>query len=261
MPNNSLTRHIRTYWRRHLINRYPISLARWQRAIERLPILHGLALAELNRLRDLSTLLLHYKFIYGVQDLCVTEDMRLIVAAQASLLILYLDLDDYRGWRTVLLYPGAFIAEREELDGIGIVHSVRHSLIGESWDAGPVILSWDDVGRTMAPSEQRGNVVIHEFAHQLDMGNGAANGMPPLHRTMNRHTWATVFFQAYEKLNRCYAAGELIPLNPYALESPAEFFAVASEAFFVSPQKLQAELPRVYQQLQFYYRQDPASYR
>jgi Mlc titration factor MtfA (ptsG expression regulator) len=227
--------------------------------IECLPILHGLALAEFNQLRDLSTLFLRHKSIYGVQGLSVTEEMRLVVAAQASLLILYLDLDDYRGWRTVLLYPGAFIVEREELDEIGIVHSVRHPLIGESWDAGPVILSWDDVARTMAPYEQHGNVVIHEFAHKLDMGNGTANGMPPLHRTMSHHTWTTVFSQTYKSLNECWAVGESIPLDPYALESPAEFFAVASEAFFVSPQKLRADLPQVYQQLQLYYRQDPAN--
>jgi Mlc titration factor MtfA (ptsG expression regulator) len=258
MPINSLISPIKTYWRQRVINRYSIPLPQWRQVIEKLPILHGLAVAELNRLRDLSTLFLHYKSIYGVQNLSVTEEMRLVVAAQASLLILYLDLDDYRGWRTVLLYPGAFIVEREEVDEIGVVHAGRHPLIGESWDAGPVILSWDDVARTMAPYEQHGNVVIHEFAHKLDIGNGTANGMPPLHRTMNRHAWTTVFSQTYKSLGEHWAMGKPIPLDPYALTSPAEFFAVASEAFFTSPQRLLADLPQVYQQLQLYYRQNPA---
>jgi Mlc titration factor MtfA (ptsG expression regulator) len=259
MPINSLTNSIKTYWRQRIINRYPIPPAQWQQVIEQLPILHGLTLGELNRLRNLSTLFLHYKSIYGVQDLSVTEEMRLVVAAQASLLILYLDLDNYQGWRAVILYPGIFIIEREEIDETGIVHSGQRPLIGESWSAGPVILSWDDVARTMTPYKQRGNVVIHEFAHKLDLGNGAANGMPPLHRTMDRHTWTAVFSEAYKNLNESWAAGEPISLDPYALESPAEFFAVASEAFFVSPQKLRTELPRIYQQLQLYYHQDPAS--
>lgn len=258
---NSPIRHLRACWRQQVIKRYPVPFDRWQQVTGQLPILQGLTLAELNRLRDLSTLFLHYKSIYGTQDLSVTEEMRLVVAIQAALLILCLDLEDYRGCRTVLLYPGVFVAEHEELDEAGIVHSVRHRLIGESWDTGPVILSWDDVAHTMAPYEQCSNVVIHEFAHQLDMGNGVANGMPPLHRTMNRHAWTAAFSQAYERLKENWAAEESIPLDPYALESPAEFFAVASEAFFVTPQKLQAELPHVYQQLQLYYRQNPANRR
>ncbi|ADE15655.1 protein of unknown function DUF980 [Nitrosococcus halophilus Nc 4] len=258
MPISSITEHIRAYWRRQIINRYPLPLALWERVTTQLPLLQGLTLAELNRLRDLSTLFLHHKSIYGVQGLRVTEEMRLVVAAQGSLLILYLDWDDYQGWRTVLLYPGAFIAKHEVRDENGIVHTERHPLIGESWDRGPVILSWDEVALTLTPSEQSGNVVIHEFAHLLDMGNGVANGMPPLHKTMNRHAWTAIFSQAYQSLNKCWAAEEPIPLDPYALESPAEFFAVASEAFFVFPQRLQTALPQLYQQLQLYYRQDPA---
>lgn len=258
MSTHSLTHSIKAYWRRRIINRYPIPIALWQQVIAQLPLLRGLSSAEVNHLRSLSSLFLHYKSIHGVQNFSITEQMRLIVAAQASLLILYLDLDDYRGWHSVLLYPGAFIVERQQSDEIGIVHSVRHSLIGEAWGTGPVILSWEDVARTLAPEEQYDNVIIHEFAHKLDMGNGTANGMPPLHRTMNRRAWTAVFSQAYQHLSQCLAAGESIPLNPYALESPAEFFAVASEAFFVSPQRLRIDLPQVYQQLQFYYRQNPA---
>ncbi|ADJ29450.1 zinc-dependent peptidase [Nitrosococcus watsonii] len=255
----SLAHTLKAYWRRKIINRHPIPLDQWEAAVACLPLLQGLSLAELSHLRDLSTLFLHHKSIYGAQGFKVNEKMRLIVAMQASLLILYLDWDDYRHWHTVLLYPGAFVAKHEERDESGIVHAVQHPLIGESWHRGPVILSWDDVAHTLVPSESSSNVVIHEFAHLLDMGNGVANGMPPLHRTMNRRTWTSVFFQTYKNLNERWAAGEPIPLDSYALESPAEFFAVASEVFFVSPQKLQTALPQIYHQLQLYYRQDPAS--
>lgn len=259
MPIHSLARTLRDYWRRRIIQRHSIPPAAWEAIVARLPVLQGLTLAELERLRDLSALFLRHKSIYGVQGLEVTGEMRLAVAAQSSLLILCLDWDDYRSWRTVLLYPGAFMVRHEEQDEYGIAHPIQRPLIGESWDRGPVILSWDDVAATLDPHAQPGNVVIHEFAHLLDMGNGIANGMPPLHSTMNRHAWTAAFSQAYKNLNECWAAGGPIPLDSYALESPAEFFAVASEAFFTSPHKLQTALPQIYQQLRLYYRQDPAS--
>jgi MtfA peptidase len=247
---------VKTYWRQQVIKYHGVSSCRWQRVIAQFPLLQALAPMEQSRLRALSALFLHSKAIYGVQGLSVTEEMRLIVAAQATLPILYLDLDDYRGWHAVVLYPGSFLAAHEVQDASGVMHFMRRRLSGEAWDRGPVILSWEEVIQTQFSYR---NVVIHELAHKLDMSNGTANGMPPLHRTMDRRAWTSAFTQAYQNLIQRQAEGESLPLDPYALESPAEFFAVASEIFFVAPQRLQTTLPHIYQQLQLYYRQDPAN--
>lgn len=245
-------------WRRQRVLRRTKMPARlWQRVLIDLPVLHGLDHKECDRLRDLVILFLHEKSIEAAGDLELDETVRLSIAAQACLPILNLGLDYYRNWVTVVVYPGAFLAHHEYLDDAGVVHSVRRPLVGESWEQGPVILSWEDVVEN--PAAGAGNVVIHEIAHKLDMLTGDANGLPPLHWGMRVEAWSGVFTAAYEDLGRRIDQGMETTIDPYAAEDPAEFFAVISEVFFVTPNVLHATYPAVYSQLREFYRQDPYS--
>jgi segregation and condensation protein B len=160
-----------------------------------------------------------------------------------------------RGWVEVIVYPDEFVPRMEFVDDDGVVHREQAPRAGEAWLQGPVILSWADV----APRDEGDgvNVVIHEFAHKLDMLNGDANGFPPLHAGMNRREWAAAFAQAYEDFTRRVGADEETLIDPYAVESPAEFFAVMSEAFFELPRVVAAEYTTLYAQLRLFYKQDP----
>lgn len=182
--------------------------------------------------------------------------MRVSIAAQACLLILNLDLDYYRGWSEIIVYPDSFITQRNELDANGLVHESRRVLAGESWERGPVIISWSDANQSKRHG-QASNVIIHEFAHKLDMLNGVANGMPPLHANMVRENWTASLSQAYEKLGQQLQYFGYSEIDPYAAENPAEFFAVLSEVFFEQPEKLHSVYPLAYEQLAQFYRQNP----
>lgn len=243
--------------RRRILKRKLTPESIWQPVVDQLPFLYGLTRDELHRLREWATIFLHDKKINGVQGLVMTEAMRVMIAAQACLLILKLDPEYYDDWVEVIVYPGKFILNRAYRDEIGIVHTRRMVAAGESWLAGPVILSWEDVAHV---HDKHGhNVVIHEFAHKLDMLNGSANGYPPLHSGMDPRSWAEVFSQAYEIFCRQVEQAEETAINPYAATDPAEFFAVLSEVFFIRPHQLKHHFPAVYQQLTWFYRQDPAA--
>lgn len=245
--------------RRRVLRRHAIPDLLWNGVTGRLPVLAGLTEDERARLREWTTLFLHHKQISGAAGLTVTDDMRLTIAAQACLLILNLDFDWYRGWVEVIVYPDEFVPEYEYTDEHGLVHRVREPMSGEAWLAGPVILSWHDV--RAGHGVEGYNVVIHEFAHKLDMLNGEANGYPPLHAGMNREAWRTAFAAAYEDFRARVEAGEETAIDPYAAETPGEFFAVLSEAFFETPGAVLASYPSVYAQLSQFYRQDPAARR
>lgn len=228
----------------------------WLTTLERLQFLRGLNAAEIARLRELVTLFLHAKQINGVHGLDVTKEMQVMVGAQACILILNLGLEYYDGWAEIIVYPGGFIRDFEYVDEDGVAHHVKEAAAGESWLSGPVILSWEDAAD--AESGEGYNVVIHEFAHKLDMLNGDANGYPPLHAGMNRQAWAEVFNEAYARFCNSVDAGEETVVDPYAAQSPAEFFAVVSEAFFEMPIPVKQHFPQVYEQLALFYGQDTA---
>ena len=242
-------------WRRkRILARHPIDEASWRGVIAELSVLHGLEAGEMARLRELVVLFIDEKTFTAAGDLVLSETICLSIAAQACLPILNLGLEYYSGWSEIIVYPDEFVRPFEERDEAGVVHVSRHPLAGESWLRGPLILSWRNVQQH---EESRGvNVVIHEFAHKLDMLNGAANGYPPLHRDMSRDQWAKVFADAYQdfcrRVDRHYTV-----IDPYAAESPAEFFAVLSEVFFQRPMHLKRCYPEVYEQLTAFYRQDP----
>jgi Mlc titration factor MtfA (ptsG expression regulator) len=245
------------WWRRRLLEqaRARLDPEIWTDLWRDLPLLEGLDAGEAAALQDLTLLFLHGKAIEEAQGARLTQRMRLLLALQACLPILRLGLDWYAGWYAVIVYPDEFAPERAWIDDDGVAWTSREPLSGEAWEQGPVILSWADVEAGMGRDGY--NVVIHELAHKLDLRDGAANGCPPLRRGMSHGTWAEDFGTAFHDLSRRLDAGEDTPLDPYAATSPAEFFAVCSEAFFELPHLLAGEYPGVYGQLREFYRQDP----
>jgi len=238
-----------TEWRRRRVLRnHRIDDALWQAATRPLTFL-----PRAPKLRELALLFLAEKELSGARGLELTDAMRVSIAAQACTPILELGLDWYRGWRGIVVYPGDFRVRRQELDEHGVVHEWEDDLAGEAMPGGPVVLSWDALAHDPAI-----NVVIHEFAHKLDMLNGEADGVPPLHAGMDRRAWRAAFDEAYAGFCDAVDRGRDTWLDPYAAEHPSEFFAVISEAFFREPHETKRRYPEVYDQLARFYRQDPA---
>ena len=245
---------LKSWRRKRALKTTRIEDALWRRVLAGLPFLRGLAEADLARLRELAVLFLAEKEMHGAAGFELSDDIRLSIAVQACLPVLNLGLDAYDGFVGIVVYPGGFSARREEMDEHGVMHEYREELSGEAWDGGPVVLSWEDVELTGAGY----NVVIHEFAHKLDMQNGDADGFPQPGPGMDTGAWSKVLGAAYEAFCRQVDAGEATLVDPYAAEHPAEFFAVMSEMFFTDSEVLARDWPALYEQLARYYRQDPA---
>ncbi len=244
---------LKKWLRRRMLHSSHVAPEQWQRVEAQLPFLQRLDSAEKSRLRELALQFLSEKSVIPAADYSLTGDARLSIALQAALPILNLGLDWYDGWVGVVVYPGEFIVPRTVMDEDGIVHEYDDVLSGEAWEGGPVILSWPQEGDTEAGV----NVVIHEFVHKLDMRGGEPCGQPPLHSGMSRAEWERDFSAAFETMNAQLDAEEETALDPYAAEHPVEFFAVASEAFFVDPGRLYNVYPAVYRHLEQFYRQSP----
>jgi len=244
------------HWRdRRIVARRPIDETLWRNALARCTAARRLGASDQAALRVLATVFLERKSLEPAGELVLADADRVLLAAHACVPILKLGLDWYDGWHSVIVYPDAFVPERTHMDEAGLVHHSRTAMAGEAWDRGPVIVSLADMRGSGKPPGH--NVVIHEMAHKLDMLNGDANGFPPLHRRMDGRTWSQVFEAAWEQLHTMQRQGEALPIDAYALESPAEFFAVASEHFFEEPSALRQQLPQVYAQLAQFYRQHP----
>lgn len=230
----------------------------WQRTLAHYPFLAQRDAADLAELRRLSSLFLDRKQFTGAHGLQVTDDMAVAIAAQACLPVLRLGLRPYGGFVGIVVQPDEVRVRREVVDDDGVVHEYDDVLAGEAMEGGPVMLSWRDVSEAGESAEWGYNVVVHEFAHVLDMGDGVADGIPPLPSTAERRRWQAVLTDEYEGFCTRVDAGEDTLLDPYGTESPEEFFAVASEAFFVAPLDMRREHPALYALLAGYYRQDPA---
>lgn len=242
------------------LRRSRIPLPLWLNAVAKLPILQRLPALERRRLRRLASLFLDRKTIVGAGSFQVDEEMRVMIAAQACLLVLNLSLDYFDGWVEVIVYPDAFIVSHPHADGSGVVHHETRTLGGEAWGRGPVILSWEDIDPDGRGQRAGHNVVLHEFAHKLDMLNGPADGLPPLHPNMVLKHWSEDLSEVYSRLQHQVAAHHPTLIDPYATVSPAEFFAVISESFFESPRILKQHFPALYEELNCFYRQDPLSW-
>ncbi len=233
--------------RRRVLEKHRIDDSLWNTATA------GLAfLPQGPKLKELVLLFLAEKQFAGTHGLEVTDAMRVSIAAQACLPILELGLDWYSGWTGIVVYPGDFRVSRSEVDEHGVVHEWDDELAGEAVPGGPVVLSWD-----AAANDPQINVVIHEFAHKLDMINGEADGLPPLHAGMDRRAWLAAFEAAFQGFSDALERGKDTWLDPYAAEHPSEFFAVISESFFKDPRETRRRYPDVYEQLRLFYRQDP----
>jgi Mlc titration factor MtfA (ptsG expression regulator) len=239
--------------------RLAIADFQWLRAEDALPFIARLLPADRLRLHELARQFIAEKQWTGADSLQLTVEMQLTISLQACLPILNLGLDWYRGWIGIVVYPGDFVIPRQIVDEDGVVHEFDDEVLGEAWDGGPVLLSWFAPDENPAGDAREINIVIHEFAHKLDMMHGLADGLPPLHEGMSLAAWKQTMQAAFDDLNQRLDEGKEIAIDPYAAEAPAEFFAVISETFFIAPQVLLNEYPAVYQQLAAFYRQDPAA--
>ena len=246
-------------WRRRIRGtRETVSRDEWNRLCEGSPLIARYASVGGARLRDLCEAFLERKRFEGAHGLEVDDETRLLIAAQACIPILGLSLEWLDDWRSIIVYPGDFIVHRTTVDEAGVVSESDDPLSGEAWGRGPVILSLEGV-REDARGERWGNLVIHEIAHKLDMCNGIANGMPPLHRDMDRARWTEVWSAAFDELADELDRGFEPWPGGYAVEDPAEFFSAMSEAFFTCPQDLEHLHADLYGELRRFYRQDPGA--
>lgn len=232
-----------------------IDPALWQRTLARSPFLAALPPADASRLRALAEGFLASKEFSAAGGLVLSDDICVSIAAQGCLPVLNLGLSAYADWVGIVVYPDEFSVPRQVADESGVVHEYTDVLSGEAWEGGPLLLSWQDVQAAGAGY----NVVIHEFAHKLDMLNGMADGIPPLHSGLDEAAWEDCLLAAYDDFCAALDAGQPPAIDPYAADDPAEFFAVCSEVFFETPQVLQAAYPAFYALLARYYRQDPAT--
>ena len=236
----------------------------WRRILRRrLPLLQRLPADLQLRLKQEMQVFLAEKPIIGCAGLEVTDEMRVTIAAQACLPLLGARRGYYPQLKQVLLYPGAFMVDRlHQTPGLAAVQmEQRRALAGESWVQGQVLLSWQDVlAGAMDPDDGR-NVVIHEFAHQLDQAKGYANGAPALPSKAAYRRWSTVMQNEFDALRQRLAWGEQDGLiDAYGAIDPAEFFAVTSELFFERPGELASAHPELYGQLSSYYKLNPLSW-
>lgn len=237
----------------------PIPDGLWHSVVSALPFLAALDDEELGRLRRLTEDFLAEKEFAAAGELTLSDEICVSIATQGCLPILELGLDYYRGWVGVVVYADEFLIPRSVEDEFGVVHEYQELASGEAWSGGPLLVSWRDA--QMAGSGY--NVVIHEFAHKLDMLDGEADGIPPLPPDIPRIHWQRVLESSYddfcERVDTAETLGRETPFDPYASENPGEFFAVMSEAFFETPATLRAEYPELYDQFARFYRQDPAA--
>ncbi len=212
------------------------------------------------RLKKTAQVLMAEKPFIGCAGLAITDEMRVLITVQASLLLLRRGAGYFAALRQILVYPGAFAVERSTPDAAGLVHEQRQALSGESWQQGQVLLSWADVLAGAADPHDGRNVVLHEFAHQLDQDNGRANGAPWLANANRRAAWAQVMGAEFGQLQQRLARGETPLIDAYAATHPAEFFAVLSEVFFEQAEALAQHHPALFAQLTGYYGVNPMAW-
>lgn len=253
--------------RRQRIRAQPFPAA-WRDILKRrVPYVRALPADLQLRLKQHIQVFVAEKAFIGCDGLEITDEMRVTIAAQACLLILNRPRGYYPNLRQILVYPGSFVVQREHTDHAGVSHQGRQVLAGESWSEGQVILSWRDTLKDAATPGDGRNVVIHEFAHQLDQETGTANGAPVLAQREYYARWAQVLGAEYRQLQaragrpdwREDQVGKSL-FSDYGATDPAEFFAVISEVFFEQPQRMADQHPALYQELAQFYRLEPLSW-
>lgn len=209
-------------------------------------------------LHGLINVFLDEKEYEGCGGLTITDEIRLTISAQACILLLGRKTDFYPTFRTILVYPYAYIAATKEHLDDGTVYEGFEQRLGESWSQGAVVLSWDDVLQGASDIHDGHNLVFHEFAHQLDNESGSVEGAPVLDKGSMYIAWARVLSKEYKLLINNIVHNRKTVMNEYGTTNPAEFFAVATECFFEKPKKLKKKHPDLYEQLKLFYKQDTA---
>ncbi|WP_299599240.1 zinc-dependent peptidase [uncultured Microbulbifer sp.] len=262
--------------RRQYLRSRPLSKKQEAILRSRLALYPALPPERQQELQQNTSLFLRDKEFVGCNGLEVTEEMRVVIAAHACLLLLARDNNCYPDLRTILIYPDAYVAQETHHHG-HVQSSHLSARAGEAHFRGPVVLSWDDIQQGLTHPEQGHNVAIHEFAHKLDEEDGYVDGRPPFERSEDGKDWAPVMREAFEalrqRLHALHTRAEsaereesqppstqsISVLDTYGAQSPAEFFAVATEAYFVIPTAMEAAHPRLYREMQKFYRTDPAA--
>jgi Mlc titration factor MtfA (ptsG expression regulator) len=232
----------------------------WALTLARLPFLAQRSDDDLRELQRLMSLFLHRKEFHGAGGLAVDDAMAVCIAAQACLPVLRFGLAPYDSFVGIVVHPDEVVARRSVTGDDGVVHEYDEVITGEAMAGGPVMLSWRDVAEAGESADWGYNVVIHEFAHVLDMGDGLSDGVPPMADAAERAAWIEQIDAEYADFCDAVDAGEDTLLDPYGATGVDEFFAVSAETFFVSPKELRASHPVWYGLLARYFRQDPAGW-
>lgn len=232
----------------------------WVGIIQRtVPFYARLSVDDQRELKGHIQVFLAEKRFEGCGGLTITDEIRVTIAAYACVLLLHRETDYYPLLVTILVYPHPFVVSRYQAGPAGQVIEADQELAGESWRHGNVVLAWDQVQHSAFDLHDGHNVVFHEFAHQLDEEDGSANGAPVLPRRSMYGAWVRILGADYAELVQEAEEGRSSVLDQYGATNPAEFFAVATEAFFETPSKLRTQHPQLYAELMLFYQQDPAA--
>lgn len=247
-------------WRRKRLKRRSPSSQQQATLEHSLPMYEQLTIAQRTRLHGHIQVFLAEKQFIGCRGLQVTAEMKTTVAAIASLLLFNERGKYFPRLRTILIYPDAYIVRETVAVGGGIVEERQTARLGESWTTDQVVLSWRQIQYDLTHWQDGQNVVLHEFAHQLDQEDGKAEGVPILRHPADYGAWAAVMAADYQQLCDRTAKGKKTVMNPYGTTNPAEFFAVATETFFEKPQQFLTHHPSLYEQLRHYYQLNPVEW-
>jgi len=243
--------------RRNLIAQKPFP-QEWLVILQKnMPFYNHLPDADKTELQRHMLIFLAEKRFEGCAGLEVTDEMKVTIAAQACILLLHRKTDYYPGLYSILVYPNAFVIHRPHHTESGLIAEGPQVLLGESWHRGSVVLSWDDVVHGAADIHDGQNVVLHEFAHQIDQSGGKGDSTEVLKSRTRYLAWARVLRKDYENLRSAAMQNRHDLLRDYAATNPAEFFAVATEYFFEKPKELKRRHPELYDELKQFYQQDP----
>ena len=232
--------------------------AEWTAIIDRnVPYASRLNAADGAELAGHVQVFLAEKSFEGCDGLEMTDEIRVTIAAQACILLLHRETDYFAKLVSILVYPSTYVVPGGQHVGAGMISLEEEARLGESWISGVVVLVWDSVLAGARDMHDGHNVVLHEFAHQLDQEDGASDGAPILPRHSRYVAWARVLGNDFNALVESTHRGDRGVIDRYGATNPAEFFAVVTEAFFEKPRQLKSKHPELYEQLQGYYRQDP----
>ncbi len=234
----------------------------WREILERnLPVFHRLTPEDQTELLGHTQVFLAEKHFEGCGGLVLTDEIRVTIAGQASLLLLHRETDYYPELTSILVYPTGYIADEEHHIGGGIWQEGGEARLGHTGQRlGALVLAWNAVRKGAAEPNDGVNLVLHEFAHQLDFENRSSDGTPALETSGDYRAWARVMSAEFDALREALEAGDDTFLDDYGATNPSEFFAVITEAFFERPRALRQNHPALFMQLQRFYQQDPTTY-